>query len=732
MALARAAAARQAGADVLVLDEPTAALDIRAETALYENFLALTQGCTTVLVSHRCSSVRHADRIAVIAGGRVAELGTHEELVAAGGRYARMFALQAAAYAEDAVAAPAVEVGLPAAAVEVSGAPVAVVRQSEVPPEPGRRRKFTVVGSVRELGVLVARSYPLGLLVAAVETLGYLGLSFNGYALRPLVDAALRGDHRGAYLAVTGFTLAVAVGIAVAGLAGMMRLTTGEQLAHAVGLRLATVLSRLPGVAHHEDPLIADQVSLVLAQQGQLGQVLQVLLFCGAMVVVGAVALAILGSVDPWLLLLTFSVLPPLLLAGRRQRLQAAAEDERAPWQRCRAALLALPRDPAASVELRLFGQGEDLLSLADRAWERGHQISLRLQRRLAVYRAVDDLASVVGLAGAVILMTLRAAAGHASVGDVVLTIVLARTALDSLLHVLTMGVQLGSRLRALDRLRWLEQYAETEAATWAGREPAPDRLTRGIRLEGVAFRYPNGPEVLTDITVELPASGVVAVVGENGAGKTTLVKLLTGLYRPTRGRILLDKVDLADIDVTAYRSRVAGAFQDHAHLELTAGLGVRLGDIARLDVPEVLDRALARADARSVVDALPAGADTQLGTSWPGGVELSGGQWQRLSLARGLARVAPLLLVLDEPTASLDAETEHALVQRMRAAAADQRATGSITVLVSHRFSTVRGADLIVVLDQGRIVEAGTHEQLVARGGGYAELYQLQAAGYR
>jgi ATP-binding cassette subfamily B protein len=220
----------------------------------------------------------------------------------------------------------------------------------------------------------------------------------------------------------------------------------------------------------------------------------------------------------------------------------------------------------------------------------------------------------------------------------------------------------------------------------------------------------------------------VVALVGENGAGKTTLVKLLCRLYRPTRGRILVDGADLARMPADGWRARLAGAFQDFFRFELKARHSVGVGDVPHLDDVPVVEAAVERAGAGDVAGQLPAGLETQLGPTWPAGVELSFGQWQKLALARGFMRERPLVLVLDEPTAALDAETEHALFERYAEAARDDQ----ITLLVSHRFSTVRMADLIVVLDGSRVVESGTHDELMSRGGQYAELYGIQAAAYR
>jgi ATP-binding cassette, subfamily B, bacterial len=237
---------------------------------------------------------------------------------------------------------------------------------------------------------------------------------------------------------------------------------------------------------------------------------------------------------------------------------------------------------------------------------------------------------------------------------------------------------------------------------------------------------------VLENVNLTLSAGSVIAVVGENGAGKSTLVKLLAGLYQPTAGRIEVDGVDLATMDQEAWRERISGAFQDFVRFEFAAQRTVGLGDLPQLDNEPVALEAVSRAGANDVLERLPDGLNTQLGPGWPGGVDLSGGQWQKLALARGLVREHPLLVVLDEPTSALDAETEHALFERFAAQAAAAKTDGRVTILVSHRFSTVRMADEIVVLSGAHVVEQGTHDKLMAAGGPYSELYTIQASAYR
>jgi ATP-binding cassette subfamily B protein len=280
--------------------------------------------------------------------------------------------------------------------------------------------------------------------------------------------------------------------------------------------------------------------------------------------------------------------------------------------------------------------------------------------------------------------------------------------------------------------LAWLESYAAAQVAR--ADLPAPDVLVDGIRFEHVSFTYPGTDRpVLRDVNMYLPAGTVVAIVGENGAGKSTLVKLLGKLYEPTSGRITADGTDLARVAADGWRERLSGAFQDFFRFELRARRSVGVGDVPRLDDDPAVHTAVDRAGATDVVSGLTDGLDTQLGPTWPDGVEVSFGQWQKLALARGFMRDEPLVLALDEPTAALDAETEHALFERYAAAVQTGRpGNGRITILVSHRFSTVRMADLIVVLDGSRVVETGSHEELMAAGGTYAELYGIQEAAYR
>ncbi len=234
------------------------------------------------------------------------------------------------------------------------------------------------------------------------------------------------------------------------------------------------------------------------------------------------------------------------------------------------------------------------------------------------------------------------------------------------------------------------------------------------------------GVAAVQDVTIEFPAGTVTAIVGDNGAGKSTLIKLLLRLYDPTQGAILYGGVDLRDFDPRDLRDRIGVLFQDYVKYQFTALENVGLGEVRAISDRPRIDAAVDRAGARTVVDELPQKLDTMLGGWFEEGHELSGGQWQKIALARAFMRDQAELLVLDEPTASLDAEAEHDLFLRLKALAADRSA-----ILISHRFSTVRTADRIAVLQGGRIAELGSHEALLAEDGRYAHLFRLQASGY-
>jgi ABC-type multidrug transport system fused ATPase/permease subunit len=339
------------------------------------------------------------------------------------------------------------------------------------------------------------------------------------------------------------------------------------------------------------------------------------------------------------------------------------------------------------------------------------------------------------GLVAAIVVLVLRAAHGHVSPGSVVMAVTLMRRAQTQISRSTDTAGSFNTSATAAGELLWLEDHAERLADRAGPPRPIPRRLTRGITLRELEFAYPGAEDAglaLGRLDLELAAGSSVALVGENGAGKTTLVKLLSGMYAPSRGAVLVDGIDLAQLDPVAWRARLSAAFQDFVRFHLPLRESVGVGELALIEDGDRVSDAVRRAGSGRLLQRLPDGLETRVGDRFTGGRQLSGGEWQRLALARGLMREAPLLVVLDEPTASLDAPTESALFDRYAAVARELgEAHGTITLLVSHRFSTVRSADLIVVLEAGRLVETGSHDELMASGGTYAELFALQARAY-
>jgi len=450
------------------------------------------------------------------------------------------------------------------------------------------------------------------------------------------------------------------------------------------------------------------------------------------------VTISLLMAIHPALFLLVLFAAPTAIVATWRPGVERGAQEQAAPFNRLARHLFTLATTGQPGKEVRVTGIGDQLMRDRRHAWETGFGPIARVRWRSAMWHTLAWAIFGAAYVGAVVFVAVGI---HASAGSVLLVLAAgARLSAYIGATVGELGFLTGFWAYGARRLAWLEDYAASITAK-ADLQP-PVKLMKSVRFDHVSFAYPGTTRlVLDDVNLELPAGSVVAVVGENGAGKSTLVKLLAKMYEPTSGHIYIDDVDLARVPADAWRGRLAGAFQDFFRFEFRARHTVGVGDVPRLDDQPAVVTAVGRAGADDVIVRLSAGLETQLGPTWPGGVEVSFGQWQKLALARGFMRDEPLLLALDEPTAALDAETEHALFERYAAVVrhglpAEARSAkvgdGRITILVSHRFSTVRMADLIVVLDGSKVVEVGSHEELMAKRGQYSELYGIQAAAYR
>ena len=569
----------------------------------------------------------------------------------------------------------------------------------------------------------VATSIVLGLLVGSVPVAAAAGLE----------SPAGRTT-----LALFGLVCALAVGARVLGpLHATLAGTFARQIDRHLQERVMAAVGRPSSVAHLEDPEILD---LIKNAQGvgtesiRPGSAVTALATLVPSWLQALGAACVLVTFRPWLGLLWIAVWPLVLGVLMREfiRVGQAAGYTAATVRRAQY-FVDLALMPAAAKEVRVWGMLDWLV-------ERFHTASL--EAMLPVWRQRNPGRPVIWLsAGLVVAMNAGAYAllAYAALrGDLTL----------AALAVYISAVQGASGFRAFDDPNAHLAYAavalpsllELERRLAPDHGPtnpvalSPDAPRRAIRFEGVTFRYPNqAADVLAGLDLTVPAGRSLAIVGANGAGKTTLIKLLCGLYQPAGGRIAVDGVDLRVVPPADWQRRVAAIFQDFVQYHLTVRENVGLGAPAHAADLGRLRAAAEKAGALDLIESLPQGWETVLSRRYEGGVDLSGGQWQRIALARALFAVGSLsggraagarVLILDEPTASLDVRAEAALYDRFLEITA-----GLTTIVISHRFSTVRRADRIVVLDQGAVVEQGTHDALVAAGGRYATMFALQAA---
>ncbi|MGW4680240.1 ABC transporter ATP-binding protein [Micromonospora taraxaci] len=559
-------------------------------------------------------------------------------------------------------------------------------------------------------------------------------------ALTKLVlDRLTGGGSVGVPLTVlaAGLAVAAALGTVLPHLRTYVAAERSRAVSRLVRRRLYDAVQRLVGLVRLEDPEFQDRLQAA-QQTGHLGPTQLTGNTFGAVQSALAMTgfLGVLVMLNPLIAaLVLLAALPTLWMQLRLNRARAAMVLRMEHFQRRDLFFAQLLVGVQAAKEVRLFGLGrffgdrmlDELHSL--------HRVEQRLDRREVRAQAVLGLLGAA-VAGVGVVYTVSVArAGGLTPGDVVIFLAAVpgvQGALGSLV------VQLGAIHQALLLFDHYDQVAHVESDLPVPVTPRPvPPLTEGIELRDVWFRYsPEHPWVLRGVDLHLRAGATTALVGLNGAGKSTLVKLLCRFYDPERGSIRWDGVDLREFDPAQLRERLGAVFQDFMPYDLSAAENIALGDLSARDDPERLRAAARYAGIDDALTALPRGYDTLLTRIFfdgpdrddpQVGVVLSGGQWQRVALARGFLRAERDLLILDEPSSGLDAEAEHDLHRRL-----GELRRGRTSLLISHRLNAVRDADTIVVLDDGRVVERGEHAELLAAAGRYARLFGLQARGYR
>lgn len=545
---------------------------------------------------------------------------------------------------------------------------------------------------------------------------------------KAIVDAVVAG----ALEAALGWVALELVVMAALGLAqrggGVLRSLLGVRMALCVNLRILGKAVTLE-LAQFQDPDFYDRLTRARreASSRPLAVAGELLGLIGAGVtLLGFIAL-LLRFHPVAVLVLVLAAFPAALAELRFSREAFELRHRRATEARRLGYLEYVLASDEHAKEVMMLGLGPTLLAqyrgLSERMWREECGLALRRTLWVALLAQIGTLSFY----GCYLYIVWSAVRGAIGLGDMTLYVVAFRQCQHSFQSLLLgVGSLYEHDLYMANLLDFLAAPAPERRALVAG-PCAPRREERGLRFEGVGFCYPGAASfVLRGLDLTIAAGETLALVGPNGAGKTTFIRLLTGLYTPSEGRILLDGVDLREIPRDELRRRLSVVFQDYNQYQLSAAENVGYGDHARMGERGEIERAVEEGGAGALVAGLPAGLDTQLGRWFPGGVELSGGQWQRVALARAFMRRDADVLVLDEPTAALDVDAEAEVFGRVRALAA-----GRTVVLISHRFANVRMADRIVVLARSGVVEAGSHAQLMARDGVYAGMFRRQASGY-
>ncbi|WHL20432.1 ABC transporter ATP-binding protein [Stenotrophomonas acidaminiphila] len=548
-----------------------------------------------------------------------------------------------------------------------------------------------------------------------------------GAGAMPPLGEALDSGHLDTLLELLALELAIAIGSDLLGrVVNYADALLSELFTNATSVRLMEHAAELD-LEDFEDPELQDKLDRARRQtMGRMNLMSQLLGQAQDMVTVISFA-AGLVAYAPWLIaLLALALVPAFLGESHFNTLGYSLNYSWTPERRQLDYLRQVGASVETAKEVKIFNLHRFLIDRYKLLAGRFYQANRKLARKRALWGTVLAALGTLGYYAAYAYIAWRTIRGDFSIGDLTFlsgSFLRLRQLLEGLL---TGFSQVAGQALYLDDL--FSFFAiEPEIRSRPDALPVPRPIREGFVFEDVGFRYPDAERwAVRHLDFRLGAGEVIALVGENGAGKTTLVKLLARLYDPDEGRILLDGCDLRDYDLDDLRANMGVIFQDFVRYHLSAGENIGVGQVdAMSDTARIRDAAR-RALADEVIDALPGGYGQLIGRRFKNGVDLSGGQWQKIAIARAYMRDAQVM-ILDEPTAALDARAEFEVFQRFKELSAQRTA-----VLISHRFSSVRMADRILVLADGRIEASGTHAELMAQGGRYAELFELQAAGYR
>jgi len=559
--------------------------------------------------------------------------------------------------------------------------------------------------------------------------LGVLAQPGVALGIRALTNRALAGEPTSTLVVLAFVVAGCLVGqLMLSHFGHLWYFELGEQVETELNLMVARAIHRNQPLDAIERPEVADGIDLARADVARIRTTVEATILLTTVALQLLFTCILLASVSWWLLLLPLAALAPVAMTSSAEApLQQAREDSAVHARRIRQTRDSLTL-PDQVKETRLGHADRRLIGIHDHA-QRDYAHGMRRgYLSYTLRRGLGQLPFAAALVASIAWSAHLAVQGQTTIGDVVMILALTTQVGGQVANAVG---QLNTVTTASAGLQRILTLANSRPPSRGTHQP-PSVLAQGIELDHLGYTYPGATTpALRDLTLHIPAGTALAVVGENGAGKSTLIQILQGLYRPTRGRILIDETDLAEISPDAWHARSAALFQDFTHFDFTAQQCIGVGDIDQIDNPAAVTTAAERAGALPLITAI-GGLRTVLGNRLQPGRELSGGQWQVIGLARALMHDQPLLLTLDEPGHSLDPEAEIAMVEAYERAARDYaHRAGAIAIYVTHRLSSVRQADIVVVLRDGHIEAVGSHDELLAQGGYYKELYTMQADAY-